>query len=106
MDPRRLLSVCALPMALVLLAGLARAQAPQQDPEEPALELPTGEPLDLSTPEPDEIKGAKPLVDRPPASALDSKVGIDYRKPSIPATTFQPDQLTAGAVRLFMVCSR
>jgi hypothetical protein len=102
MHPRRLLSVCVLPMALVLLAGLARAQAPQQDPQdtasEPALELPTGEPLDLSTPEPDEIKGAKPLVDRPPASALDSKVGIDYRKPSIPATTFQPDQLTAGAV--------
>jgi hypothetical protein len=102
MHPRRLLSVCALPMALVLLAGLARAQAPQQDPQdtasEPALELPTGELLDLSTPEPDEIKGAKPLVDRPPAAAVDSKVGIDYRKPSIPATTFQPDQLTAGAV--------
>jgi len=78
MHPRRLLSVCVLPMALVLLAGLARAQAPQQDPQdtasEPALELPTGEPLDLSTPEPDEIKGAKP--DRAWIDHLLQRVGL------------------------------
>ena len=58
MISRRLLPVCAVPMALVLVAGLARAQAPQQQrpqdaPGEPALELPTDEPIDLSTPEPD-----------------------------------------------------
>jgi hypothetical protein len=88
-------------MALVLLAGLARAQAPQKHRQdaapEPALELPSDAPIDLSTPEP-ELKGAKPFVDRPVASPWDSKAGIDYRKPSIPATNFQPDQLTAGAI--------
>ena len=103
MTSRRLLHVCAMPMALVLVAGLARAQAPQQQqpqdaPPEPALELPTDEPIDLSTPEPEDIKGAKPFVERPVASPWDSKVGVDYRKPSIPATNFQPDQLTAGAI--------
>jgi hypothetical protein len=102
MASRRLLHVCAIPMALVLLAGLARAQAPQQRPADapsgPALELPTDEPIDLSTPEPDELKAARPFVDRPVASPWDSKAGIDYRRPSIPATNFQPDQLTAGAI--------
>ena len=103
MISRRLLHVCAVPMALVLVAGLARAQAPQQQqpqdaPPEPALELPTDEPIDLSTPEPEDIKGARPFVERPVASPWDSKVGVDYRKPSIPATNFQPDQLTAGAI--------
>src|SRR5262245_1777830 len=76
--------LCALPMALALLLGPARAQAP----------------LDLSTPEPDsgKLKGMTPFADR--ASALDwnGKAGIDYSKPSIPAVTFQPDQLLAGAV--------
>jgi hypothetical protein len=97
-------------MALVLFAGLARAQTPQRVPQqvplqapadapsEPALESPTGEPLDLSTPEPEDIKGAEPFVEAPVASPWDSKVGIDYRKPSIPATNFQPEQLTAGAI--------
>ena len=103
MTSRRLLHVCATPMALVLVAGLARAQAPQQQepqdaPGEPALELPTEEPIDLSTPEPEDIKGARPSVERPVAAPWDSKVGVDYRKPSIPATNFQPDQLTAGAI--------
>ena len=72
----------------------------QQDaPSEPALELPTDEPIDLSTPEPEEHQGHPGrLSERPLASPWDSKVGIDYRKPSIPATNFQPDQLTAGAI--------
>ena len=51
-----------------------------------------------STPEPEELKGIRPLSERPLASPWDSKVGIDYHKPSIPATNFQPEQLTAGAV--------
>ena len=79
--------MCAVPMALVLVAGLARAQAPQQQrpqdaPGEPALELPTDEPIDLSTPGPEDIKGAKPFVERPVAAPWDSKVGVDYRKAS------------------------
>jgi len=102
MDARRLLPVCVVPIALVLVAGVARAQTQQQHPggapSEPALELPADEPLDLSTPEPEELKGIRPLSERPLASPWDSKVGIDYHKPSIPATNFQPEQLTAGAV--------
>jgi hypothetical protein len=102
MDAKRLLCVCAMPMALVLVAGVARAQTQQQHPgaapPEPALALPPGEPLDLSTPEPEELRRLKPLTERPVASPWDSKVGIDYHKPSIPATNFQPEQLTAGAV--------
>ena len=91
-----------MPMALVLLAGVARAQTQQQHPgiapPEPALALPADEPLDLTTPEPDEIKGIKPVTAGPMESPWDSKVGIDYHKPSIPATNFQPEQLTAGAI--------
>ena len=86
----------------VLVAGAARAQTQEQHPggapSDPALELPAGEPLDLSTPEPEELKGIRPLSERPLASPWDSKVGIDYHKPSIPATNFQPEQLTAGAI--------
>jgi hypothetical protein len=102
MAARRLPPVCVVPIALVLVAGVARAQTQQQHPEvapsEPVLELPAGEPLDLSTPEPEELRDLKPLTERPVASPWDSKVGIDYHKPSIPATNFQPEQLTAGAV--------
>ena len=102
MDARRLLPVCVVPIALVLVAGVARAQTQQQHPgdapSEPALELPADEPLDLSTPEPEELKGIRPLSEQPLASPWDSKVGIDYHKPSIPATNFQPEQLTAGAI--------
>src|SRR5690242_9932735 len=74
MHPTRALQLCALPMALTLLLGPARAQAPLADA-----------PLDLSTPEPDsgKLKGMTPFADR--ASALDwnGKAGIDYSKPSI-----------------------
>jgi len=91
---------CALPMALALVLGPARAQAPEHSMDEAPLELPADAPLDLSTPEPDsgKLKGMTPFADR--ASALDwnGKAGIDYSKPSIPAVTFQPDQLLAGAV--------
>ena len=48
MDARRLLPVCVVPIALVLVAGVARAQTQEQHPggapSEPALELPAGEP--------------------------------------------------------------
>src|SRR6516162_463245 len=96
MHPRRALQLCALPMALALLLGPARAQAPEHSTDKAPLELPADAPLDLSTPEPDsgKLKGMTPFADR--ASALDwnGKAGIDYSKPSI----LQPDQLLAGAV--------
>ena len=96
----RALQLCALPIALSLLLGPARAQSPEHSTDEAPLELPADAPLDLSTPEPDsgKLKGMTPFADR--ASALDwnGKAGIDYSKPSIPAVTFQPDQLLAGAV--------
>src|SRR3954451_21422958 len=102
MDTRRLLRVCVMPMALLLVAGAARAQTQEQHPggapPDSALELPAGEPLDLSPPEPEEFKAIRPLSEQPVASPWDSKVGIDYHKPSIPATNSQPEQRTAGAV--------
>jgi hypothetical protein len=63
--------------------------------------LPDGEPLDLSTPTPEEMRGigktkGTRLFPIDPRSDLDAKVGIDYRKPAIPAVEFQPDQLLAG----------
>src|SRR6516225_4242942 len=83
MHLRRALQLCALPMALALLLGPARAQAPEHSTDDA--------PLDLSTPEPDsgKLKGMTPFAER--ASALDwnGKAGIDYSKPSIPAVTFQ-----------------
>src|SRR5260370_1372766 len=62
---------CALPMALALVLGPARAQAPEHSMDEAPLELPADAPLDLSTPEPDsgKLKGMTPFADR--ASALD-----------------------------------
>src|SRR5262249_1471196 len=57
MHPPRVLQLCALPitltMALILLLGPARAQAPEQAKDETPVELPADAPLDLSTPEPD-----------------------------------------------------
>src|SRR5262249_24487668 len=86
------LQLCALPMALALLLGPARAQAPEHSTDE-AL-------LDLSTPEPDsgKLKGMTSFADRASAFDWNGKAGIDSSKPSIPAVTFQPDQLLAGAV--------
>jgi hypothetical protein len=82
---------------LASLASAARAQAP--DNETTAPDLSAEAPLDLSTPEPDAVK---PFTPRPggPASVSEwsSRMGVDYRKPSIPATDFQPAPLTAGAI--------
>jgi hypothetical protein len=78
-------------------ASAARAEEPENTAEEATVELPPGEPLDLSTPDPDggKFKATDP---KPVAPAWQSKVGVDYRKPSIPAVEFQPEQLLAGAV--------
>jgi hypothetical protein len=50
------LQLCALPMALALLLGPARAQAPEHSTDEAPLELPADAPLDLSMPGPDSGK--------------------------------------------------
>ena len=109
MHRRRRLQLCALSLALALLSGAAGAQtaepssdaAPSELPADAvAPELPADAPLDLSTPEPDAGKLAPihPSADNAPAADWSGKVGVDYTKPAIPAVTFQPEQLLAGAV--------
>ena len=109
MHRRRRLQLCALSLALTLLPGAAGAQTaePSSDAAPPVLpadaaepELPADAPLDLSTPELDAGKLAPihPFADNAPAADWSGKVGIDYNKPAIPAVTFQPEQLLAGAV--------
>jgi len=105
MQPSRMLraSAVALAMVTISLAGVARAEEPQNADDEATVELPPGEPLDLSTPDPADgklkaIDGLKPSVPASQSQIWQSKVGIDYRKPAIPAVEFQPEQLLAGAV--------
>jgi hypothetical protein len=99
MQVSQMLRGCAMAMALLLPVEPACAQ--EHNPADAAPpEWPAGEPLDLTTPEPDadKPKGSNPLAGKPIAPAWDSRVGIDYRKPSIPGASFQPEQLTAGAI--------
>lgn len=98
MHRNRMLSAFALAIAALLLAGAARGQE-SEDPNgapDPSADAP----LDLSTPEPDDAqsKALHPLADAPAALDWSSRVGVDYRKPSIPAANFQPAPLSAGAV--------
>src|SRR3984893_10394892 len=94
----RMLRLWAIPTALLLLTGVAPGQVPA--PPDTPFGLPANEPLDLSTPLPDESKHktVNPFASMPPASDWSSKAGIDYRKPSFPAADFQPGALTAGSV--------
>jgi hypothetical protein len=87
----------AVPAALLLIAGAARAQAPEPPASVP--DLPSGAPLDLSTPAPEETK-AKPLQPQGSAAVSEwsSRMGIDQRTPSIPGRDFQPGALSAGAL--------
>jgi len=80
------------------VTGAARAQEAAGSPETTTANLPDGTPLDLSTPEIDasKFKSFDPWRGAPPA--WQSKVGVDYRKPGIPAAELQPDQLVAGAI--------
>jgi hypothetical protein len=105
MQPSRMLRASAVALAMVALslAGVARAEDPENAADEAPVELPPGEPLDLSTPDPGDSKlkaidGLKPSAPASQTQIWQSKVGIDYRKPSIPAVEFQPEQLLAGAV--------
>ena len=106
MRPTRILRSSIMPVAvLALLLGSAAQAADQVDEpettaEEAAVEVTTDEPLDLTTPEPENgwPTRTKPFAPKPSASAWDGKAGIDYRKPHIPGADFQPDQLAAGAI--------
>jgi hypothetical protein len=98
------LQLCALSLALPLLPGAAGAQtsigaAPAEVSSDAPLDSSLPE-LDLSTPELDAGKLAPihPSSDKTSEPSWFGKVGVDYTKPAIPATTFQPEQLTAGAV--------
>src|SRR5258707_15296577 len=75
----RMLRLCAIPTALLLLTGAARGQGPATP--DTTFGLPGNEPLDLSTPLPDESKHktVNPFASMPPASDWSSKAGIDYR---------------------------
>jgi hypothetical protein len=94
----RMLRLSAIPAALLLLTGIARGQAPATP--DTSVDAAEGEPLDLSTPEPEEMKQkmVNPFASVPSASNWSSKAGIDYRKPSFPAAEFQPGTLTGGAL--------
>ena len=94
----RMLRLCAIPTALLLVMGVARGQVPATP--DTTFGLPGNEPLELTTPPPDESKHktVNPFASMPPASDWSSKAGIDYRKPSFPAADFQPGALTAGSV--------
>jgi hypothetical protein len=93
------LRLSAIPAALLLLlTGVAYGQAPATP--DATLETPDGEPLDLSTPQPEEMKqkAVNPFASVPSASNWNSKAGIDYSKPSFPAAEYQPGTLSGGSV--------
>jgi hypothetical protein len=97
----------ALVPVLVILWPAAAASEPTEQVEiqDEAEVVPSdGEPLDLSTPTPEELsasrktKATKPFVTDPRVD-LETKAGIDYRKPAIPAAEFRPDHLLAGTLQ-------
>ena len=110
MRPIRILRSSIMPVAMfALLLGGAQAADQADEPENSADEAPleymADEPVDLSTPEPENgwPTRPKPLAPKPSAAAWDrqawdGKAGIDYRKPYIPGAEFQPDQLATGAI--------
>ncbi len=74
------------------------AQQPAEDPADAPAEPETpGEPLDLSTPlpEPKLVPALRLPPPAPSAPLWEHKVGVDYTKPSIPATKYQPESLAA-----------
>jgi hypothetical protein len=107
MHRMRGLQLCALSLALTLLPGAARAQTAEPSSDAAPAELSPDAPLDpsmpeldLSTPEPDpgKLGHIHPSTGKASAADWSGKVGVDYTKPAIPAATFQPEPLTAGAV--------
>jgi hypothetical protein len=94
----RMLRLSAIPAALLLLTGVAYGQAPVTP--DTSVDATDGEPLDLSTPEPEGMKHktVNPFANVPSASDWSSKAGIDYQKPSFPAAEYQPGTLTGGLI--------
>jgi len=112
--------LCSLPIALLTAvvtaspADVAHAQAlsdqlldqpvnqsadqPANPTDEAPPELPADVPFDLSTPDNGKLKAINPFAARTSATDWSGKVGVDARRPAIPATEFQPEHLTAGAI--------
>src|SRR4029434_1365457 len=92
MDRKRLSHLCALPLALALVPGVAGAQAPEHSDAAP-VEVPADAPLALSTPERDagKLMPSNPFARTPAASDWAGRVGIDYSKHAITAGEFQTD---------------
>lgn len=94
----------ALAVLLVQGAAVSGARAEPLEPSEDApLEWQTDEPLDLSTPIPAPGRDiGKPKAVLAPKSGAttdwNTKIGVDYGKPAIPAAEFKLDQLMAGTV--------
>ena len=76
----------------------ATAEEPQQQMDDESVPQLGDEPLDLSTPVVEPRRATIPFARPGPSTGWDAKVGVDYRKPSIPAAEFQPGELTAGAI--------
>src|SRR6476659_724518 len=107
MHRKRRLQLCAMSLALALLPAAAGAQTAEASSDAAPAELSADAPLDLSTPEldlstpelgADKLAPIHPSADKAPTADWSGKVGVDYTKPAIPAVTFQPEQLLAGAV--------
>ncbi len=82
------------------LLGTDRQDAadPNEATDTTSAAWPDDTPLDLSTPDVDAGKPKSVSAWQGAPPALQSKFGIDYRKPTIPGTVFQPEQLVAGAI--------
>jgi hypothetical protein len=106
-----MITLCSRALSALLLAlacaSAARAEpidatadAPQQQMDDEPVPPQGDEPLDLSIPvvAPRVGKATIPFARPGAGSGWDAKVGVDYRKPSIPAAEFQPGELTAGAI--------
>jgi hypothetical protein len=105
--------VRALILAGAVFCASAAASEPADLPEvaddaagqpESEVVLPEGEPLDLSTPTAEEMRGmGKHKAARPftadPRNDLQAKAGVDYRKPAVPAAEFRTDHLLGGTLQ-------
>ncbi len=107
-SPLSVLRMLAL-TAAVACSGAAIGEPVEQQPDQeevaPAEEivLPEGATLDLSTPTLEELQAAKraralkPFTTEP-RSEVSGKIGVDYRKASIPGAEFQPEHLLSGVI--------
>jgi hypothetical protein len=108
--PSSPLSDCSMLRLLALtltvgFTGAAAAEPAEQQSDEEGVEvvLPDGMTLDLSTPTLEELQAAKraralkPFT-TDPRGEINAKVGVDYRKASVPGAEFQPEHLLSGVI--------